>query len=103
MGLFGKKKDKGTADAGAPVSITLDDGTSITPSQVVDCVGDSCPRPQLMTKKAVDKAASGDVIEVRVDNSTSMEAIPPMMGSLNSRHLGTVKSGNYWSVLVSKN
>jgi tRNA 2-thiouridine synthesizing protein A len=56
-----------------------------------------------MTKKAVDRANSGDVIEVRVDNSTSVEAIPPMMPGLNSRHLGTVKSGQYWSVLVSKN
>jgi tRNA 2-thiouridine synthesizing protein A len=103
MGLFGKKKESSAGDGVAPASITLDDGSSITPAQVVDCIGDSCPRPQLMTKKAVDKAGSGDVIEVRVDNSTSMEAIPPMMPSLNSRHLGTVKSGNYWSVLVSKN
>jgi len=103
MGLFGKKKERDAVEAAPPASITLDDGSSITPVQVIDCIGDSCPRPQLMTKKAVDKASSGDVIEVRVDNSTSMEAIPPMMPGLNSRHLGTVKSGQYWSVLVSKN
>jgi tRNA 2-thiouridine synthesizing protein A len=103
MGLFGKKKQQVAADAPPPASITLDDGSTVTPAQVVDCIGDSCPRPQLMTKKAVDKAASGDVIEVRVDNSTSMEAIPPMMSSLASRHLGTIKSGHYWSVIVAKN
>jgi tRNA 2-thiouridine synthesizing protein A len=102
MGLFGKKKEQNAVDLPPPASITLEDGSMVTPAQVVDCIGDSCPRPQLMTKKAVSKADSGDVIEVRVDNSTSMEAIPPMMSSLNSRHLGTVKSGNYWSVLVEK-
>jgi tRNA 2-thiouridine synthesizing protein A len=103
MGLFGKKKERGAGEAAPIESITLDDGSSITPVQIVDCIGDSCPRPQLMTKKAVDRASSGDVIEVRVDNSTSVEAIPPMMPGLNSRHLGTVKAGQYWSVLVSKN
>jgi tRNA 2-thiouridine synthesizing protein A len=41
-----------------------------------------------MTKKAVNHAAPGDIIEVRIDNSTSMEAIPPMMPGLNARHLG---------------
>ncbi|ESQ16169.1 MAG TPA: sulfurtransferase TusA family protein [Chromatiaceae bacterium] len=103
MGLFGKKKDAKPADTPVMESITLDNGDSFMPTQIVDCIGDSCPRPQLMTKKAIAKAASGDVIEVRVDNSTSMEAIPPMMPGLNSRHLGTVKSGHYWSVLVSRN
>jgi tRNA 2-thiouridine synthesizing protein A len=42
------------------------------------------------------------VIEVRIDNPTSMEAIPPMMPDLHARHLGTLKSGHYWSVLVAK-
>jgi tRNA 2-thiouridine synthesizing protein A len=51
----------------------------------------------------VGNAASGDVIEVRIDNPTSMEAIPPMMPDLGARHLGTVKSGRYWSVVVAKN
>ncbi len=102
MGLFGRKKKNTETCTEALVSITLDDGTSWTPVQVVDCIGDSCPRPQLMTKKAVNNAAAGHVIEVRIDNPTSMEAIPPMMPDLNARHLGTVKSGHYWSVLVTK-
>jgi tRNA 2-thiouridine synthesizing protein A len=102
MGLFGSNKKSTATSTEALTSIRLEDGSSWTPVQLVDCIGDSCPRPQLMTKKAVNHAAPGDIIEVRIDNPTSMEAIPPMMPGLNARHLGTVKSGHYWSVLVAK-
>lgn len=102
MGLFGRKK-KSEPAAGEPTGeVTLEDGNSYPVSQVVDCLGDSCPRPQLMTKKALSGAASGDVIEVRIDNPTSMEAIPPMMPELGSTHLGTLKTDRYWRVIVRR-
>lgn len=102
MGLFSRNKDKGQADAGPAGEVTLEDGTTVTVDQLIDCLGDSCPRPQLMTKKALQNAEPGKVIEVRIDNSTSMEAIPPMMPELGGRHLGTVKDGRYWRVVVTK-
>lgn len=101
MGLFGGKKDKPAAVEGG--NVTLDDGTTVSVRQVVDCLGDSCPRPQLMTKKAMSQAAVGDVIEVKIDNPTSMEALPPMMGELHGTHLGTVKAERYWRVIIRKN
>ncbi|HKK05255.1 MAG TPA: sulfurtransferase TusA family protein [Gammaproteobacteria bacterium] len=101
MGLFGGKKDNASSPAGE--AVTLDNGTSVTPTQLVDCLGDSCPRPQLMTKKAMSKMVSGEVLEVRIDNPTSMEAIPPMMPELQGTHLGTVKTDRYWRVIVQKN
>ncbi|MDF1528440.1 MAG: sulfurtransferase TusA family protein [Sedimenticola sp.] len=102
MGLFGRKKDKDTEPAGPTGEVTLDDGNTYAVSQIVDCIGDSCPRPQLMTKKALSNAAAGDVIEVRIDNPTSMESIPPMMPELNSTHLGTFKDDRYWRVIVRR-
>ncbi len=101
MGLFGSKKSE-EPSAQATGTITLGD-QRYTVSQVVDVLGDSCPRPQLMTKKALSKAAPGAVIEVMVDNPTSMEAIPPMMPELNGSHLGTLKAERYWRVFVRKN
>ena len=101
MGLFGSKKSE-EPSAQATGTITLGD-QCYTVSQVVDVLGDSCPRPQLMTKKALSKAAPGAVIEVMVDNPTSMEAIPPMMPELNGSHLGTLKAERYWRVFVRKN
>ena len=100
MGLFGKKKDNAEKSGGSEV--TLEDGSRISATQVVDCIGDSCPRPQLMTKAALGKAAPGDVIEIQVDNPTSMEALPPMMPELNGSNLGTVRQDRYWSVMLRK-
>lgn len=103
MGLFSRKKQPPASATGATSSVTLDDGSSYIVSNIVDCIGDSCPRPQLMTKKAMDGAQSGAVIEVRVDNPTSMEAIPPMMAELGGEHLGTLREERLWRVIVRRN
>ena len=80
MGLFGKKKSAPTAQA---IEVSLEDGSSVSVGQVVDCIGDSCPRPRLMTK-SMERADSGTVVAIDVDNPTSMEALPPMAESLNA-------------------
>ena len=103
MGLFSRDKDKKSNTDQSAGNISLSNGETLTISQVIDCLGDSCPRPQLMTKKAMAQAASGDVIEVKIDNPTSMEAIPPMMPELNGSHLETIKKDRYWQVIVRKN
>lgn len=100
MGLFGKKKEQVAAAEGGEVDIN---GTVHAVARVVDCLGDSCPRPQLKTKKAMAEVAPGQVIEVRIDNPTSMEAIAPMMPEANGTFLGTVKAERYWRVIVQRN
>ena len=100
MGLFGKKK--AADETAANVEVTLDDGNVVSVSQVVDCIGDSCPRPQLMTKAALSKAQSGDAIEIKIDNPTSVEAIPPMLPELGATHLGTQRKDRHWQVLVRR-
>ena len=102
MGLFSRKPDAAQA-AGPAAQAALPDGTMVTVKQQIDCLGDSCPRPQLMTKKALSGAAAGDVIEVLIDNPTSMEAIPPMMKDLASTHLATVRAERCWRIFVRKN
>jgi tRNA 2-thiouridine synthesizing protein A len=102
MGLFGntKKKKNQSEEKG---EVLLSDGNSYTLSKRVDCLGDSCPRPQLMTKKALAEVSTGDVVEVCVDNPSSMEAIPPMLGALSATHLETVKAERCWLIYVRKN
>ena len=82
--------------------VVLSNGQQVSIAVQVDCLGDSCPRPQLMTKKALGGAAMGDVIEILIDNPSSMEAIPPMLPELNATHLETVKGDRRWEVYVRK-
>ncbi len=101
MGLFGSKK-KDTPEAAGDREVTLGDGKTYRVTQRVDCLGDSCPRPQLMTKKAVSAAAPNDIIEIVIDNPSSMEAIPPLCPELVATHLETVKGDRCWQIYVRK-
>ena len=101
MGLFGSSK-KAEAPSGPVGQVTLGDGQTYEVSTLVDCLGDSCPRPQLMTKKALGNAAANAVIEVKVDNPSSMEAIPPMLPGLGATHLETVKGDHCWEIYIRK-
>ncbi len=100
MGLFSKKaKPEETATSH---DVTLGDGSIQTIVRIVDCIGDSCPRPQLMTKKTIDRIDIGQVVEVLVDNPSSMEALPPMCDELSATHLETVKEERCWKVYIRK-
>lgn len=101
MGLFSKKEK--TTGSTEQTSATLTDGTAVTIATHVDCIGDSCPRPQIMTKKALGAASANDIIEVAVDNPTSMEALPPMCSQLSSTHLETIAVDRGWHVYIQKN
>ena len=102
MGLFGKKKDSAGEQSNGSTLVTLTDGSEVSVISTVDCIGDSCPRPQLMTRKAVGSAGSGDVVAVLIDNPTSMEAIPPMCPEIGATHLETLRQDRRWQVLVRK-
>ena len=102
MGLFGSKKKVEATPAGGTGEAVLTDGTRVRVARRVDCLGDSCPRPQLMTRKAIGEVGSGDVVEVLVDNPSSVEALPPMCNELNAAHLGTVKDPTAWRVYIRK-
>lgn len=102
MGFFSKDKNKTATPADGGREVQLSDGQSYRVTRQVDCLGDSCPRPQLMTKKALADAALNDVIEVLVDNPSSMEAIPPMLNGIGATHLETVKAARCWEIYIRK-
>ena len=103
MALFGKRKQKEIGRADSPASmVTLEDGRSFEVSKTVDCIGDSCPRPQLMTRKALGEAAPGEIVVAFIDNPTSLEAIPPMLPELQAEHLGTIRDARHWRVVIRR-
>jgi len=103
MGLFSRKAKQEDQQQSDFKSVLLSDGNSYQLSQKVDCLGDSCPRPQMMTKKAINSAKSNEIVEVTVDNPSSMEAIPPMGPQIDATHLETVTENNCWKIYLRKN
>ena len=104
MGLFGSKKKESSQNAENQVeTITLEHGESYQTNVIVNCLGFSCPRPQLMTKAASSKANSGDIICIKVDNPTSMESLQTMESELGCSYKGTLFSDNSWKVIMEKN
>ena len=102
MGLFSRKPKNEDPQPVNLQEVTLSDGTSFSLTQQVDCLGDSCPRPQMMTKKALTSAQTDDVVEITVDNPSSMEAVPPMGPQLGATHLETVTENNCWKIYMRK-
>lgn len=102
MGLFGRRKKEASRQSGGQ-QVVLDNGEVVSVTTVVDCIGDSCPRPQLLTRGALGKAGPGEVIQVMVDNPTSMEALPPIIEGNDGTHLGTLRRSRCWQVLMKKN
>lgn len=96
---FGKSQK---ADHQPVDEFKLGEGRTYPIAARVDCMGDSCPRPQLMTKKAILTAPRGSVVETLVDNATSMEALPPMCPSMGATHLQTIKKDRGWAVYIRK-
>lgn len=68
----------------------------------IDCLGAVCPRPQMLTMRALDQMADGEVLELVVDNPSSAEAIPAIGLALESEHLGTVRQDDGWHVYMRK-
>ena len=70
--------------------VTMSDGISYQLAQQIDCTGNSCRLPQMMTKKAINGAQTNDVVKIAVDNPSSMEAVPSMEPQIGATYLETV-------------
>ena len=104
MGLFGsgKKKRQGDDQSARASAVEVPGVGLLTIVRQVNCLGDSCPRPQILTRKALSEINDGEVVEVLIDNPSSVEAIPPMLPGLRCTHLATVKDPRQWRVYVRK-
>jgi tRNA 2-thiouridine synthesizing protein A len=66
----------------------------------LDVTGYTCPHPQMYTKKALQKLASGDVLTLVFDNPSSGESILAMCDSDGNDVIGkNDKDGNFvWKI-----
>jgi len=68
----------------------------------LDVVGDSCLRTNLLTKKVLDHARPGEVVEIVSDNLSSVETIPFMLANYRCVHLHTCREAQNWRIYVRK-
>ncbi len=75
----------------------IDDGTFL-----LDVKGYVCPHPQIYTKKALEKVASGDVIEVLFDNPSSGESISTMCQNMGIDIIDQNQEGGQFAWRIQK-
>jgi len=75
-----------------------------TPDQTLDTLGRVCPYPLLLTKKAIEKLASGQTLKVLCDAPASAEDSIPRYCEKNNLSLETVKieDKGMWEIYIKK-
>jgi tRNA 2-thiouridine synthesizing protein A len=75
-----------------------------TPDQTLDTLGRVCPYPLLLTKKALEKLASGQTLKVLCDAPASAEDSIPRYAEKNNMGFEAVKLDDkgYWELYIKK-
>ncbi len=68
----------------------------------VDVRGETCPVPLVETRKALRKAALGDVIEVIGTHPSSKKEIPMAVEALELELLSVEGSDNDWTIRIRR-
>jgi TusA-related sulfurtransferase len=68
----------------------------------VDCKGQTCPVPLVETRKALRKAAPGDVVEVVGSHPASKKEIPMAVKALGLELLGVEGSDTDWKIRIRR-
>jgi len=68
----------------------------------VDCMGKNCPVPLIEMRKALKKAAVGDVVEITGDHPASKKEIPMAVESLGQELVDVKESGKTWTIRIRK-
>jgi tRNA 2-thiouridine synthesizing protein A len=76
----------------------------MTPKETLDTLGRVCPYPLVLTKKAVEKLGSGEVLKVLCDAPASAEDTIPRWAEKNNYTFESVKleDKGYWELYLQK-
>ena len=74
------------------------------PAQTLDTLGRVCPYPLLLTKKAIEKLSSGQVLKVLCDAPASAEDSIPRFVEKQGYTMETVKveEKGMWEIFIKK-
>ena len=68
----------------------------------VDCVGEICPVPLVETRKALRKAAPGDIVEVIGTHPSSKEEIPMAVKALGLELIDQQDEDGVWKIRIRR-
>jgi tRNA 2-thiouridine synthesizing protein A len=68
----------------------------------VDCRNETCPIPLVEARKALRKAAVGDVVEIRGTHPTSRKEIPMAVEALGLTLLSVEGTENDWTIRIRR-
>lgn len=75
---------------------------SVTPDQVLDCSGMSCPMPILKTKKAVDALQSGQVLKMIATDPGSTSDMQAWTEKTGHQLVDSEKDGDKFIFYIKK-
>lgn len=77
---------------------------SQTPTETLDVLGRVCPYPLVMTKKALEKLSSGNLLKVMTDAPASAEDSIPRFAEKQGCQIEIVKieDKGYWELYIQK-
>jgi len=73
-----------------------------TPAQTLDTLGRVCPYPLLLTKKAMEKLSSGQVLKVLCDAPASAEDSIPRFAEKAGMTMESVKLADKCEIFIKK-
>lgn len=78
--------------------------SSQTPTETLDTLGRVCPYPLVLTKKAVEKLSSGQILKVLCDAPASAEDTLPRWAEKQGLGFESVKleDKGYWEIYIQK-
>lgn len=76
----------------------------IEPTETIDVLGRVCPYPLLMTKRAIEKMSSGQILKVITDAPASAEDTIPRFCEKEGHSLESHKfeDKGYWELYIQK-
>ena len=69
---------------------------------VVDCRGETCPVPLVEARKALRKAAAGDIVEVVGTHPSSKKEIPMAVKALGLELLDIREDDDVWRIRIRR-
>lgn len=68
----------------------------------IDVKGETCPVPLVETRKALNKASAGDIVEIKGTHPASKKEIPMIVEALGFELLDIQEENGIWKIKIRK-